>query len=278
LTTQATLVHTAQALGISPANLSLLMQPLQPVDVAAGHYGVSLPWDLIGNMGAVPTADGMTTPGQTAVRTTILKWGFGTTPTATVTVDATGAVTAVAVGLAGTGMAGPPVVTITGNVGAASKAAVIVPKMQVRGGTVLQAGANYTKNPTVVFVGGLAPGGVAATGTVSTGGNAVTGINITTAGGPYLTPPLAVIVDGATGLGFGAVVAVDLSIASYSVAYAGQGYPATGAGINFAPIFKLSFPDAGGTAAQGAPFANLIKTALELSCCCPIVADTPVVV
>jgi hypothetical protein len=141
----------------------------------------------------------------------------------------------------------PPVLTFTGGNPTAPAQGIVLCK--VRGCIVLLGGSGYTGATIVTFVGGLAPGGTAATGTVTVVAGAVTGIVMTNTGGPYLQAPFAVISD--TGGGTGAEVVAGLSVDSVRVTYGGLAYKAAPTAV-FTPLFKQMLPDSAGSANQGA--------------------------
>lgn len=158
----------------------------------------------------------------------------------------------------------PPIVTFTGGnpssivnpatgVVAQPAAAQAFAQCQVRGCIVLLGGSGYSGATAVTFSGPLAPGGVQATGTATIVAGAITGIVMTSTGGPYLQAPTVTITD--SGGGTGAEVVAGLSVSGVVVTYGGLGYQAAPT-VVFMPLFKQQVPDAAGNANQAATMRN----------------------
>lgn len=125
----------------------------------------------------------------------------------------------VAVTSSGDGMAARPIVTFSAAIHAGRRA-LAYPTMKVTSGVVVHGGTGFTSG-TVVFVGGaLAPGGVEATGHLTFGGGAVTGLVVDSGGGPYNEPPNAVIF----GNGTGALVIPALGVSGLQLVDPGSGW------------------------------------------------------
>lgn len=154
----------------------------------------------------------------------------------------------------------PPVVTFAG--GNPTNAAQGFAQCQVRGCNVLLQGAGYNgPTTTVAFIGGLAVGGVPATGTATVAFGAVTGIVMTNTGGPYLQAPLVVITDSSGG-GAGAEVVAGLSVSGVGVTSGGQGYGAV-PNVVFTPLFKQMCPDSAGNAEQESTLWNWMDLIIQ---------------
>lgn len=247
--------------GPTPSAVTLAAMKLIPLDLTLPQI-----------YGLLPISDTIVGPGVTTTRT------IQTQMTATIA-DAAG--TAVMAGGAGVvagtvasvtttnqgGLYGmPPVVTFTG--GNPVAPAQGFANCQVRGCNVLLGGTGYTGATTVTFVGGLAPGGVAATATATIIGTVITGIVMVTNGGPYRQAPLVVITD--SGGGAGAEVVAGLSVSGTVVTYGGLGYQAVPT-VVYTPLFKQMLPDSAGNANQAkslsgwmdATFAQLLKLPVQ---------------
>lgn len=172
----------------------------------------------------------------------------------------------------------PPIVTFTGGnptlrPDGVPLAAQGFANCQVRGCNVLLGGSGYSGATIVTFVGPLAPGGVAATGTVTVVGNAVTGITMVTTGGPYLQAPAAVISD--TGGGTGAEVVAGLSVSSVTVTYPGVGYQAAPT-VVFTPYFKAMVPDSAGDPNQIATLQGWMDGEIQKGLNIPVISRVSV--
>lgn len=231
---------------------------LVPIDLTLTQlYGLLPITDVIGGAGTT-----VTRTIQTQMTATIAD----AAGTAVMAGNPAGTVASVTMTNQGGLYAMPPVVTFTG--GTPTAPAQGVARCQVRGCNVLLGGSGYSGATIVTFVGGLEPGGVPATGTVTVVGNAVTGIVMVTTGGPYRQAPLAVISD--TGGGTGAEVVAGLSVSSVLVTYGGLAYQAAPT-VVFTPLFKQMLPDSAGNANQArslsqwmdATFAQTMKLPIQ---------------
>jgi hypothetical protein len=262
MTTQATLVYTAPLTAGSYASLDAALSAVPiPAEVYT-IYGLRLISDA--------TSGG--------VRTIV----FGLGPTTNAIASASrvpgsiaSPVTAVAVSNAGAGYVLPPQVILRAGFGTDGiqddgEGAEATANMVVGSAVIVTPGSGYTA-PTVVFEGGLAPGGVAATGTVSQSGGAISGVIVVTPGSGYTGAPSAVISDPT---GSGAVITSGLTVASVTVTNPGVGY-AVNPSVNFIPRFLQYFPN--GTN-QAFPLVNLMTAAIQRLALVQVVASAPVIV
>lgn len=210
--------------------------------------------------GLLPITDVIATSGTAVSRTVQTQMTPTITDAAgTPVVGGGGSVTSVTMTNQGGLYGMPPVVTFTG--GNPTKPAQGIAQCQVRGCIALLGGSGYTGAAACKFVGGLAPGGVPATGTVTVALGAVTGIVMVTTGGPYLQAPQVVITD-APGGGTGAEVVAGLSVASVLVTYGGLAYQTAPAAV-FTPLFKQMVPDSAGNPNQAATLSGWMDGTLS---------------
>jgi hypothetical protein len=271
-TTQAQLVYEVQPLGA--AN----------VDIAAALAAVPIPFDVLFPLGVRFISDTVTA--ATPVTRTIT---LGLTPISAAVVTAqtwpgspTGSpISGLTLVTKGRGYAAPPVIQIvdTGPVkkpkgwhpGSGARA---VATLDVHDVNVDNGGTLYVAPPPVSFVGGLAPGGVAATGHSVLLVGVVSAIVVDTHGGPYEAPPQVVIgpppPGGTQAQGTAILEVSGVQLVGSTKNGAGEGY--VNPIVNVIPLFKRCFPDVSGLAAQGAPFNNLMTSRIVRALCCPIFA------
>jgi hypothetical protein len=263
--TTATLVYTATPINVTAAAITPVMAAVQ------------LPVDILNVLGVLVTADATVA----AVRTVVLRLVPLTAAAVTAQLDpgqgpGTGSpIDTLTITLAGTGYVAPPDVIITDTPDAHGvvngKGAFANPILGVVGiipGSLV-GGGGYGVPPTVTFVGGLAPGGVPATGTATLLAGSVNAVLIATSGGPYESPPAIVFTGGG---GAGAAATASLGLVGVTLLAPGKEYRAPV--VNVRARFKGLFPDGSD---QKAPFWNLLKPALERALTFPIVASTPVI-
>lgn len=156
-----------------------------------------------------------------------------------------GAVTAIAVGTAGSGYTSAPNVVIGAPQVVGGIQAVATANRSggaVTGATVSAGGTGYTGTPTVVFTAPQVAGGVTAAGTCTVVAGAVTAITITTAGSGYTSAPTGTISGTGTGALVGTVTIAGSTITGFTITTPGSGYTS-------AP--NISITGGGGTGAQG---------------------------
>jgi hypothetical protein len=145
--------------------------------------------------------------------------------------------------------------------------------LNVRDVTVTNGGTLYTGTPTVTFVGGLGPGGVAATGHAVVAFGAVTGVVVDTRGSGYVTPPLINFRNFQFDItGSGAAATANMQIEKLFLLNPGRAYRAPT--VQFIPRNFAMFPV---TSDQAAPWENLMLTNIQRQLCCPV-TSLPVIV
>ena len=239
----------AAVLGAAPLNTAIL-----------GAFGLLLKTDVTVagvrtvNLGLVPTV----------AATATAQLQPGATPSGSPVVGLT--LTA-----PGSGFSAVPPVVITNAAGdTTGKGAKARASLDVASVT-LGAGGNLYAGPTVALVGGLAPGGVAATVTATfVPGGAITGFTVVTPGSGYNGIPQVVITDP---LGAGATGTAVLQVATLTVTNGGVGYQAPPT-VLIESLFKMLFPDGPN---QRAPLNNLFTAGLQEATLLQIVADAPVI-
>lgn len=255
---------------LSNSEMGILMQgPAVPIAELA-MLGVTLTSDLIQTAVVGP-------PATMRRRITLLFQNTAATATASV-VGGSGAVGPIeALTLTGNGStyAAPPIVQIS------ETAAGVTPTAKAQAHATLNVdainvtagGGSYTGATTVTLVGGLRPGGVAATATPTIGGGgAITGISVVTPGGPYQSPPTVVIAD--TGGGSGATAVADLQVGALVLDNPGAGYLSPS--VTIIDLFDYTWPAA--TADQRQPFYNLMTNAIRAATSSPVQAIAPVLI
>lgn len=262
MSSQITCAYSATAVG------SLTGLALQSAMAA-----IALDSDLLNAYGLRVTLDQTSAASSPLiVRTIVLAMGPSVAATATTTLfpgDGSGSpIDAVVMGTAGLDYIAPPVVT--------------VPPANVRGGllhanlgvlstTVAAGGALYPSGTVVKFVGGqLAPGGVVPTATPTVLAGVVTGVTMLTPGGPYATPPTAILAGAG---GSGGVLVVHLGLTGIAIDDPGLGYTSPPP-VTITPLFKSLFPD--GTD-QVSPLAGWMTEIFQSGLKGPVVASVPVV-
>jgi hypothetical protein len=258
-----------------------------PVATLAAQFA-AIPVDLaLPNMvGLLYDNDVTSTAGQTVTRTITLRARPSTDATATATLfsgDVSGSpIDALALGASGHDYAAPPVIGFDGT--AENISAVAIALMGVDEVLVINGGSGYVA-PTVTFVGGelppspifaegvLTPQSAQATGTVTIAGGVITAIVMTTRGGPYQVPPLAVITD--TG-GSGAILSPTLRVTGLSLLNPGAGYGDGAPTLSLTPFFASINPDSEPTS-QIATVRSWMKGTFEAAMRMPIIAATPVI-
>jgi hypothetical protein len=165
----------------------------------------------------------------------------------------------------------PPVVTLPTPANGRKAQAYAV--MQVGGVTVINGGAAYSGAAALAFVGGdLQPGGTVAAGTLTIVANVITAVTITAPGGPYDSPPLAVVTD--SGGGAGAILSAGLNVKSTTLVDGGLGYTSAPA-VTYTPLFKEECPDtlpggASNTAGQARTMQEYMKTGFQRAIQTPV--------
>lgn len=281
------------------------------IDASINALAVPAPLDYWSALGCFPNSDLVIAGPSSGQRQRIIHIGFQPSALATATVtlgpppktpisstsDGTGAgiissagvigrwpiqqpfppngrsIASVAVGAAGAGFGAPPVLSLTGGSGSG---AVLQPVMQVDStGTalVVLGGSGYT-SPTVAFVGGLGPNGVAATATLSVSLGVITGITITSGGSGYVGMPTVVITDTA---GSGAVIYVALNLKSINIVNPGQGYGTTVPTVTITSLFASLFLSAPNADGGFEAFLNVMTQAIESSLCGPIASSVSII-
>ena len=158
-----------------------------------------------------------------------------------------GAITSIALGVAGSGYTSTPTVNIPAPQVAGGIQAVATANRSggaVTGVTVGLGGTGYTGTPTVVFTAPQVAGGVTAAGTCTVVGGAVTAITITTPGSGYTSAPTGTISGTGTGATVGTVTIAASSITGFTITTPGSGYTS-------APVINIA--GGGGTGATGTP-------------------------
>ena len=231
MTTNADLVYRASAFGPS-------------AQLIAALGGVLLPNDVLSALGLLLKTDVTAVAGGAVVRT--INLGLVATAAATVTArlqpgaNASGSpVTSLTLVSAGSGYAAPPYLRFVNAAGdTTGKGAKGRALLDVASVTVTAPGSLYVA-PTVAFVGGLGPRGVAATGTVSIALGAITGITVVTPGSGYTGVPTVVITDSA---GSGGAATAVLQVSGVVLDAGGNGYQAVPT-VTVLDAFKAYFPD-----------------------------------
>lgn len=216
------------------------------------------------------TSDGAHPPTITRRLTVLFK---NTEATATATRDTSeGAGPIKALTLTGNGAnyGAPPIVQITDSTSTPTKVARAHATLDVSSVTVNSGGGSYV-TPTVTFVGGLAPGGVAATGHATVGGGVITGIVVDTPGGPYQYPPKIVIT---APIGTGAIATANLQVGGLVLDDPGAGYVTPV--VSIVDLFIYTWPIQGSDQRQ--PFFNLLTAALKAAVKSPVTAVAPVLI
>lgn len=172
----------------------------------------------------------------------------GHLPVATATFSSTGVLESVLVTDVGAGMISPLVVTVW-DPGPSSNGS--------GGGT----GAKIAAGMGV---------GTPATATATVVGGAITGVTVTSDGGPYVALPTLSVVDSA---GFGAVVTPSMGISSIDVLDGGEGYSGA-VTVTVEDLFFVLFQD---STLWPSVFADLMTTPLQASVMSPVTAQTPTI-
>jgi hypothetical protein len=275
MSSTATLVYTAQPKRATAAALAALM------------LAVEYPPEILTALGVYIMSDTASEPGGVSVRTTVLGLVAptpGSVVATTVDKGASGsALATLPISSGGSGYVVPPILVIAppprvfqtqSQVGDADYPATGICLLSVGGATIVAGGTLYGMGTTISFVGGLGPGGVAATATltINPSGGAITGIAITSAGSGYISAPKVVL----TALtGSGANITVQMKIGSTRVVTPGTGYaPSSTPTVTVVDYFKSLFPD--GTD-QTLPFYDLLTTALKRAICAPVLASPPLI-
>jgi hypothetical protein len=177
---------------------------------------------------------------------------------------------------AGSKYAAPPLVTFAGGTPDRPALAHAVMGVDPTGIIVIKAGSGYVA-PTAAFqgpAGSLVPGGTPATATVTTDGSGhITGLIVTSVGGPYLVPPTVVISDVS---GSGAIVVAPLSVTGIVIDDPGNGFVVAPTPV-FTPVFKQFFPDPPVGNGQALSLGGFMQGVFQLALGTPVIAAVPVV-
>jgi hypothetical protein len=266
MTTQITCVYTATASGTITAAALVTAMAAVPLDV-----------ELLRNYGLRVTSDTTAAGGLVVTRTIVLAMNPSAAATATSTLfpgdGSASPIDLLTLSAAGLDYVAVPVVMLpqvpAGNIRRAQAHATL----NVQSLTVTAPGSGYPGGATIVFSGGgLAPGGVQATATPTIGGGgAVTGVTLTSGGGPYTFPPTATVVGVG---GSGAILLAHLGLSGVVLDDPGGGYIPPAPAVTITPLFKALFPD--GTD-QVSPTAGWMTEILQSALRTPVVAAVPVV-
>jgi hypothetical protein len=210
--------------------------------LAARFKAIEVDLALLNMTGLLYAADATATVGQVVTRTITLQARPTTDAMATASLfsgDVSGSpIDVLTLTGDGSDYAAPPIVAIPGvsdNVEATARA-----NMGVGRGIVINGGTGYVA-PTIAFIGGmLAPGGVQATATIAEIGGVLQAPVITSPGGPYAVPPVAVVTDSG---GSGGIISPSLKVTSLTLLQPGAGYSAV-TGVTFTPFFSSCCSDA----------------------------------
>ncbi len=266
MTTQITCAYSATATGSITAAALVTAMGAVPLDT-----------EFLRNLGLRVLSDSTSAASLVVTRTIVLAMNPSSAATATAQLfsgDGSGSpIDTVTLGAAGADYVALPIVTVpnvpTNNIRRAQMHAAL----SVQSLTVVSPGSGYPGTATIVFSeGGLAPGGVQATATVTIGGlGVVTGVTLTSAGGPYTFPPTATVVGVG---GSGAVLLAHLGLSGIILDDPGGGYVPPAPAVTITPLFKALFPD--GTD-QVSPTAMWMTEILQSALRTPVVATVPVV-
>ena len=261
-TTNADLVYNVTSFGVNA--------PLE-----AALAGVALPQDVLSALGLLVKTDVTSAGGGFVLRT--INLGLVATAAATATAQLLPGATkdgSPVAGLTlvgpGSGYAAPPYVRFANAVGdTTGKGAKGRAALNVASVTVSTPGSLYVA-PTVKFVGGLGPKGVAATGTVLFALGAVTGVVVLTPGSGYTGVPAVVITDSA---GSGAVATAVLQVSGLTLDAGGSGYQAAPT-VTLLDAFKAYFPDG---VNQTRALNNLFTVGLQKGSKLQVIAAAPII-
>jgi hypothetical protein len=296
MTAQATLIYRAFLGGGSAAQVAALMA------------AVPTPNDVLAFLGVRVISDS-TPVASPVVRTVVLGLNPVADGAATCALepgDSTGAaVESITVTVPGSGYVIPPIVTFAGGrAGAApqimartgpervhqtipSNPGILDPESQLSGAlntpafaeaalkivsaAVVAGGSGYSANTFIKLSGGRPLRPAVLTPTIALG--AVTGVTVTDPGSGYRAVPTVTVVDPNVVPGTGASVSVSMGLDFIQLFRSGSGYT-TPPTVVLTPYFQFCFPPTGN---QAAPFANLMKVAIEQAILSPVSADPPVI-
>jgi hypothetical protein len=214
-----------------------------PVATLAARFK-AVPVDLFlpNKVGLLYASDATATVGQVVTRTIVLQARPTSDATGTASLfpgnTSGGPIEALTLTGDGSDYAAPPIITVPGT--AQNVNANAITRMGVGRGIVIAPGTGYVA-PTIAFVGGqLAPGGVQATATIAQISGALQAPVITSPGGPYQVPPVAVVTDSG---GSGGIISPSLKVTALSLLNPGAGY-ATVLPLVFTPFFASCCADA----------------------------------
>src|SRR4029077_5734533 len=180
MTTQITCVYKATATGTVTAAALVSAMGAVPLDT-----------EFLRNFGLRVLSDSTAAASLVVTRTIVLAMNPSSAATATATLfpgDGSGSpIDFLTLSAAGSDYVAPPVVTLPPVPPDNIRRAQAHPTLNVQALTVVAGGAGYPSNAMVVCSGGgLAPVGVQATATATVGGlGVITGVTLTSGGGPY---------------------------------------------------------------------------------------------
>jgi hypothetical protein len=262
-TTHITCAYKLRAVGAVPVATLHTRFAAVPVDLA-------LPQTL----GLLYESDATGTVGQDVTRTIVFRPIPDVVATATAALfpgNAGGPLDTLTLGAHGQNYATPPIIDLSS--GSPQRQARAFAKMGAsNGGFVINGGSGYT-SPQLSFIGGqLAPDGDQATGTVTQLGGIIQSYSITSPGGPYQVPPMAVVTGGP---GSGAILSVGLQVTGLEITDHGSGY-LSAPSVVFDPFFAACCPDTH-PASQIAFLKNWMVETFQRALKMPILQIDPVI-
>lgn len=272
------IVYTVQTI-VSGGQPVITVQGSTQQPPGGGTPGVPRDEQFLQTWGLRSSLDITTAAMQTVQRQITLQMNASVVATATATVRA-GAPQGAIIGITITGQGmdyiRPPLLTITGNTGSGARFAtnlqVLATASQVIGGV------NYTAAATAVAQGGLVPGGVPATFSVTVVAGVITAVTCTNTAtnGPYEHAPTIVITDPNNPTGNAQWIARMGVHPTVQIISGGDNYTAP-ATVAFVPFFKTLCPDTMSLAAQGAAVLGWMVGPLQQANLIPYFELAPVV-
>jgi hypothetical protein len=175
------------------------------------------------------------------------------------------ALTGLTIGTKGHPWAEPPIISFLPGLTPPARAAQARATLDVLAANIVLPGTGYTA-PVVTAVGGLGPGGVAATFSATEAAGAINNVTVLTNGSGYISQPFLVVTDPT---GKGALVTPFMELNAVSVVDGGGGYVVAPTVVLTAG-FQYRFPNN-----PAAPFVNMLTNLLKATLGAPVTAQIP---